>query len=524
MDEADRVALAELPAAVDHFLATSLHFRVVALHRGEVEVGGAGAGGHRRGGAAAQADQHGRAAKDDELGADADLALLHVFVANVAHAAGEHDRLVVAAHFLAVRGSDLLLEGTEVAGQRRTAELVVERGAAQRALDHDVQRGDDALGLAVGHFPGLFETGDLQVGHGEAGQAGLRLGAAAGGALVADLAAGTGGGTGERRDGGRVVVGLHLHQDLHRLAAGGVFAGLRIGEETPGDMADDDRGVVLVCGQHAFAVHLVGVLDHAEQALVLGLPVDVPTGIEDLVPAMLGVGLGEHHQLDVVRVAPQFAEALQQVVDLVLGQGQAQLDVGLLQRGATAAKHVDGGERAGLRMAEQLGGAFQAVQHQLGHAVMQAGGDLLGVALGQFALHIVGNAALQPVDLRQAAVAGDVGGLARPRRDGAEARHHQEQPSAGLLHRHARAVFQQPRQHLLLVGGERAGDVGEMRELSVQPGNGRYVLGQLLKQFAVAESGKGGSAAQDQHCRNSLWRREGVGAGRAGPQRPCILP
>ena len=41
MDEADRVALAELPAAVDHFLATSLHFRVVALHRGEVEVGGA---------------------------------------------------------------------------------------------------------------------------------------------------------------------------------------------------------------------------------------------------------------------------------------------------------------------------------------------------------------------------------------------------------------------------------------------------------------------------------------------------
>ena len=72
-----------------------------------------------------------------------------------------------------------------------------------------------------------------------------------------------------------------------------------------------------------------------------------------------------------------------------------------------------------------------------------------------------------------------------------------------------------------LVGGERAGDVGEMRELSVQPGNGRYVLGQLLEQFAVAESGKGGSAAQDQHCRNSLWRRK---VGPAGPQRPCILP
>src|SRR5690606_39523052 len=99
-----------------------------------------------------------------------------------------------------------------------------------------------------------------------------------------------------------------------------------------------------------------GVLDHAEQGLVLALAINVPAGIKDLVPAMLGVGLGEHHQFDVVGVASQVGEAGHQVVDLVIGQGQAQLDVGLLQRGAAAAQYVHRGKRLGLGVAEQVGG------------------------------------------------------------------------------------------------------------------------------------------------------------------------
>src|SRR5690606_19877204 len=115
------------------------------------------------------------------------------------------------------RTAHRLLEGTEVAIERRTTELVVERGAAQGAFDHDVQRADDALGLAVGLFPGLEETGDVQVGDRETGQTGLRLGSATGGTFIADLAAGAGGGAGEGGNGGRVVVGFHLHQDMYRL-------------------------------------------------------------------------------------------------------------------------------------------------------------------------------------------------------------------------------------------------------------------------------------------------------------------
>src|SRR5690606_6814964 len=153
------------------------------------------------------------------------------------------------------------------------------------------QRRDDALGLAIGLFPGLLEVGDVQVGNGKAGQASLGLGATAGSPFVANLTARAGSGTGEWSDGGRVVVGFHLHQDVHRLLVRSIFAGRCIRIEAPGLVADDDRSVVLVGREHAFGVHLIGVLDHAEQGLVLAFAVDVPAGIEDLVPAMLGVGL-----------------------------------------------------------------------------------------------------------------------------------------------------------------------------------------------------------------------------------------
>jgi hypothetical protein len=71
-------ALARLPAAVDHFLRATLDLRVAALHRCEVEVGGVGAGGHRRGRAAAQTDQHARAAQRDQQRAVAEFDLVRL--------------------------------------------------------------------------------------------------------------------------------------------------------------------------------------------------------------------------------------------------------------------------------------------------------------------------------------------------------------------------------------------------------------------------------------------------------------
>ena len=506
VDKADRVLVTQLPATVDHFLATAFHFRVFALYRSEVQVSRACAGGHRGGSTATQADQHGRAAQHDELGAHGDFGFLYVFGADVAHATGQHDRLVVTTHFFATGGGDGLLERTEVTGQGRTTEFVVECSTTQRAFDHDVQRGHNALRLAVWHFPRLFKARDLQVGHGETGQAGLWLGATPGCTFVTNLATGTGRRTRERGNGGRVVVGFNLHQDVHWLLHRTVLAGFRVREETSGNTADDDRGIVLISRQNAFAVHHVGVLDHAKQALVLALAVNVPAGVEDLVAAMLGVGLGKHHQFDVVRVATQTVESIDQIVDFVFGQGQAQLDVGFFQRGATATQYVNGCQRLWFGVAEQAGSLLQGTQHDLRHAVMQCSSDQLGICVAELASHIECNAAFQALDFRQATVTGNIAGLARPGRNGAKPRQHQEQSATRLLDRHAWAVLQETSQYLLFIAGQLAGRIGKVGEFSIQTRDRRNLEAQLCKEFAVAKGRKGRSAAQDQHLRDSLGR------------------
>ena len=96
--EADRVGAAAREAAVDHFLAATFHFRVVALHRGEIERFRTLPGRHRRRGAATQTDQHGRTAEHDDDVAVAHRQFLHLTRIDRAQAAGQHDRFVVSTH------------------------------------------------------------------------------------------------------------------------------------------------------------------------------------------------------------------------------------------------------------------------------------------------------------------------------------------------------------------------------------------------------------------------------------------
>src|SRR5690606_26377099 len=236
VDGQDGVALALLPARVDDFLAAALDLGVAALYRGEVQIGGVRAGGHARGRAPAQADQHPRATELDQQRAGLERHLVRLAVLDVAETAGDHDGLVVATQL----ARHLLLEGAEVAGEVRAAELVVERGTAERPLDHDVQGRGDALRPAVGLLPRLLEAGDVEVRDREAGQAGLGPRAAARRALVADLAAGARGRPRKRRDRRRVVVRLDLGQDVRELAVvGPAAAGVRV--QAVGLGALDDR-------------------------------------------------------------------------------------------------------------------------------------------------------------------------------------------------------------------------------------------------------------------------------------------
>ena len=148
VDRPDRRGLAERDAAVDDLLAAALDLGVVALDRREVEVLVRGALPHRRRRAAAEADQHGGAAEHDQGRARRDLRLGDVRRADVADPAGQHDRLVVAADDVALGLGHGLLEGAEVAQDRGPAELVVEGGAADRALEHDVERRRDPRAAA----------------------------------------------------------------------------------------------------------------------------------------------------------------------------------------------------------------------------------------------------------------------------------------------------------------------------------------------------------------------------------------
>ena len=89
-------------------------------------------------------------------------------------------------------------------------------------------------------------------------------------------------------------------------------------------------------------VELLGVADHAEQALVLCKAINGELGVEYLVAAVLAVGLREHHQFHIGRVALKAGESLHQVVQLVIGQRQTESRIGLRQRLASAAQHING--------------------------------------------------------------------------------------------------------------------------------------------------------------------------------------
>ena len=428
VDGQDRIGIVHLPAAVDHLLGAPLHLGIAALHRGEIEIGAVRTGAHRGGRTSAQADQHARAADLDQQRAGRKLDLEAVRRGYVADAAGDHDRLVVAAH-LAVHRQ---FETTEIAGQIGPAEFVVECRRADRSFDHDLQCRSDSLRLAVSGFarpvfPGLLEAGNIQVGHRETAQTGLGPGAPTGRALVADLAARTGGGAGKRRDRRRVVVRLDLGENMGLFLAIEIFS-TGSGIEALNRGAIDYRSIVGVGHHRSLGMRLVRLADHAEQGLALVHAIDGPRGIEDLVAAVLRVGLREHHQFDVGGIAIKFGKTRRKVIDLIRRQGQSQFAVGLDERGAAAFHECNGAQ--GLRgdVAEQRIGLLPGGQHRLGHAIVQLRDERIAL---EFPFGVYRRAALYPRHRREAALTRDLGRLRGPGRDCAQPRRDQQERACG---------------------------------------------------------------------------------------------
>ena len=451
------------------------------------------AAGHGGRGATAQADQHGRAAQYNQPGPRVIVALVDMLFADIAVTAGNHDGLVVPAHLITLHARGGHLKTAEVTANVGAAKFVIEGGAADRPLQHDVQGGYDPPGPAVVLLPGLRQAGNIQVGHGKSRQPHFRLGAPAHCALVADLATGTGACTGIRRDRRGVVVGFHFHQQVDVFNRIPVLAavGVRIKPARP--VASHHRRIVRVGRQHVLAAAFIGVADHAEQGALLLLAIDNPAGIEYLVAAVLGIGLGEHHQFHIGGIAAQPGKAVQQVVDFVLRQGQSQGAVGCRQCGAPATQCVDGRQWRRRGMLEQLPGCCETVEHDFSHAVVDQcvhPGIPLGGQLRRQP-QVPGHPALQPQDLVQAAIAGYIGGLAGPGRDRAGTGHHQAQGGTVQVCCRAaaepRAVLQQVFQHRLLRRGQGSTQFGEMDVLGVKQLDPGVDQGQFLRQLVAAE-------------------------------------
>ncbi len=379
-------ALPQHPALVDDFLRAALDFGVATLHGIKVQLGGIGAGGHGAGGAAAHADAHARAAQLDEQAASRKFNLVRLRGINNAQAAGNHDGLVVAAqHAIHVAGHGLLVFA-EVTQQVGPAKLVVEGRAAQGAFDHDLQRAGNVLRLSTG-FVGPAAP---QLGHRKTGQASLGFRAAPRSAFIANLTPSTGRSTGERRNGCWVVVGLHLHQNVVGFAMFFIARRANVCCATcaiytrcsPGHKALDGhafhhRRVVRIGHQHVLRVGLMGVADHAKHGLRLRNTVNRELGVENLVPAVLAVGLGKHHQFHVGRVAPQRGEGIHQVIDLICSQRQAKAAIGFHQCRLATGQHIHMVHGRCLQRAEQAQRLGTLQQRALGHAVMQNGSHVL---------------------------------------------------------------------------------------------------------------------------------------------------
>ena len=196
---------------------------------------------------------------------------------------------------------------------------------------------------------------------------------ATGCALVANLPTRTRRGPFERADGGRVVMGLHLHQHMACRLMAAVSAGLRgrAGSERLNRMPNHDCCVVGIGHHRVLRAQPMGVANHAKQTEVLGLTINGKGRVKNFVPAMLAVGLRKHHELDVRGVSRHVGEGVHQIAQLFACQGQPETLVGLFKRITSPAQNVDALHRRRRLCHTQLTEGILIEQDRLCHSVIQ---------------------------------------------------------------------------------------------------------------------------------------------------------
>ena len=204
------------------------------------------------------------------------------------------------------------------------------------------------------------------------------------------------------------------------------------------EAARQNRGVVRISDLGPLGGVGMGGSNHGEKRKRTGLPVDRPTRVKNLVPAVFGIGLRKHQQFDIGRVTAQRHERPRQVLNLILRERQSKAFIGSRQfdqcligiGGGGNGHRLHGFAGQFIKYARSLG---RAGPNLLGHPIMQRANnllnDLLAMVLAQspckqpnIETDAVFEAALNAQDAGQTAVSGDIRGFARPWRNGALAR------------------------------------------------------------------------------------------------------
>ena len=243
----------------------------------------------------------------------------------------------------------------------------------------------------------------------------------------------------------------------------------------------------------------VGVADHVEQAHVLILAVDGPAAVEYLVPAVLRVCLGEHHELDVVRIAAEGEKMLEQVVDLVVAESEPHVAVGLLEPFTALGNHVDAAKRARRGMVEQHMHVLDAGKNRLGHAIVHAWRQhatqqAVGIGAG-LQVHRPAHPALDARHLGEPAIVQNVRGLAGPWRNRSGARCDDECAMRGAGG-HVRACVEQRAQEILLRRRKCVVVLDEVEEFRVEVAQPGQLPGQAFMQALRAKCRQRRASAQ----------------------------
>ena len=223
-----------------------------------------------------------------------------------------------------------------------------------------------------------------------------------------------------------MVVGFHLHKQGHGLFLKAIARRICTHPKALRFRTLKDGSVIAVGRQNARTVHRsVGVTNHGKEGLGRHFAVNNPVRVEDLVPAMLRVRLGEHHEFRIRGIPTKGCEGLCEIGNFVVGKGKAPGVVGLSEGRRPLPEQGHGAKGPG-RLGRKEGCAIAVPGKQgFSHAIEERRRDGRPLRLTQGAGEVPAHPALHPPDRPEPTAMKNICGFRRPGRLRSRPGHHQ---------------------------------------------------------------------------------------------------